>query len=545
MTPDKLKSKHSHLAGSKYTCLLILFLLVLNVPFSFSQTWIEDTFEEFADGIFDASGNNIYVSHDGKIRTIHRFDYNNDNYIDLLFCQTHNGFNNIPASLAQITDTRKIVEKELAVDGSLQSASADFNRDGFPDLVFCPNYKGVQNSRRFVTIIYGGEDGWPSHRSAGLLPVDDMKAVSVADLNHDGWEDIITLNGVGWTQGQPSGNIIRIFWGSSRGFLSRRYYDLGMQGAIGIASGDFDHDKFSDLAVLRASRSITVYWTVLNKENEAVIDSSNIQIQEHPVLSIAAGDSNNDKIADILVGTTDKKICIISGLADRNWKKPELVESDNASGIVTGDIDKDGFNDLLISSFSQRYAAGGEFLGAKEGFSEAANILWGSENGFLASRSTRLEAKNLSSSTYGDFDGDGNNDIAIAINRGDVDFKAESMIYFGLGNRKFEKGETGISTIGAFHVLAVQGKNSKTSDLVFANSMGGAVDEKFPAYLYWGGADGFTEKKRIEIPMRSGYEATAADFDADGNTDLAIHSSSAAGRRRRAASTRAPTGRRR
>lgn len=525
MPQEKFKcrtNKNLFIPGSEVKYLFILLMLLISAPHAGAQIWIEDTFEEFNDGTLDGAGNNIYVSRDGKIRTIHKFDYNNDSYIDLLFCQTHNGFNIIPATLAEISSDRKIITKDLAVEGSLQTVAADVNHDGYPDLIFCPNYKGVQNTRRFVTIIYGGEDGWPSGRSAGLLPVDDMKAVALADLNHDGWADIITLNGKAWAPGQPAGNIIRIFWGGTRGFLSTRYYDMGIPGAVGISSGNFDNDSYPDLAILKENQSILIYWGIIAKEKTTTIDTSRIQLPDSRVISIASGDCNNNRYPDILVGTTNKILYIISGLPGRKWKEPQKIESNYASGIVVGDIDKDGYNDLLISSFSQRYAAGGEFLGAKEGFSEAVLILWGNEDGFSPALSTSLEAKNLSSSAFGDFDGDGKNDIAVAINRGDADFNAQSIIYYGLGDRKFVKGETGITTIGAFHVLAVPVKDGKTSKVIFANSMGGQVDEKFPAYLYWGGSEGFREKNRVEIPMRSGYEATAADFNADGETDLVI-----------------------
>mgnify|MGYP001249077782 FL=1 len=39
-------------------------------------SWVEDSFEDFADGRLDASGQNLYAARDGTIRTIHRFDLN-------------------------------------------------------------------------------------------------------------------------------------------------------------------------------------------------------------------------------------------------------------------------------------------------------------------------------------------------------------------------------------------------------------------------------------------------------------------------------------
>ena len=110
------------------------------------QTWIEDSFKDFSDGIFDASGQNIYASLDGKIRTINRFDMNEDGWIDLLFPSTHNRYHFIPATLASVSPDRQVQASDLEVEGSIQAAVSDLNKDGYPDVVFCPNNSGIQAS---------------------------------------------------------------------------------------------------------------------------------------------------------------------------------------------------------------------------------------------------------------------------------------------------------------------------------------------------------------------------------------------------------------
>ncbi|MBI85666.1 MAG: hypothetical protein CMJ81_20930 [Planctomycetaceae bacterium] len=149
-------------------------------------TWVEDTFDDFADGRLDASGQNLYVSRDGTLRNIHRFDLNQDGHIDLVFNSTHDSFAFIPASVTGVTREGRIQQSELLVEGSLQVAVGDLNRDGHYDLVFLPNESGLQHPRRFVSIAWGGTDGWPAHRVAGVLPIRGAKAITLADLNHDG-----------------------------------------------------------------------------------------------------------------------------------------------------------------------------------------------------------------------------------------------------------------------------------------------------------------------------------------------------------------------
>ena len=507
-------------------CLLFCsFLLGIPLSQTNAQTWTEDSFEDFIDGKLDASGNNIYVSRDGKVRTIHRFDYNNDGYIDLLFPQTHDIFSDVPPTLGEVFADQTIKESALALQATLQVANSDLNHDGFQDLVFCPASNGIQNPRNFISVVYGGEDGWANYRTTSALPVFGVRAVVIADLNHDKWDDIVTLNNTAWKYGQPSGNIIRIFWGGEKGYLNTRHYDLGVPGAIGITSGDFDNDGSSDLAILKEDNHVVIYWATLVKDGNIVFNSANIHLQEAKGSSIAAGDCDNDRIPDILVGTKEEILYVIPSGMHRLWRDPIEIKGFNASNIVVDDIDKDGLNDILLSFLSDERAAGGELAGAGKNSGNAARILWGDKSGFSQLNSTELAAPNLSAATSGDFDGDGLNDISIAIIKGSEDFKTQSIIYFGKGSRQFEKSNRGITTYGANHVIAVSEINGRKKKIIFCNSTGGTIGEKVPAYLYWGGIEGFSENRRTDIPMRSGYESSSADFNADGYTDIVIMNS--------------------
>lgn len=49
------------------------------------RAWIERGFEDFVDGTFGNSGQNLYVSRAGVLQRIHHFDVNADGYVDLLF----------------------------------------------------------------------------------------------------------------------------------------------------------------------------------------------------------------------------------------------------------------------------------------------------------------------------------------------------------------------------------------------------------------------------------------------------------------------------
>ena len=63
-----------------------------------ASSFTDDTFEDFAAGTLDAGGQNLYVSRDGKVRTINRFDLNDDGHLDLLFNCTHDTYQMLPAT---------------------------------------------------------------------------------------------------------------------------------------------------------------------------------------------------------------------------------------------------------------------------------------------------------------------------------------------------------------------------------------------------------------------------------------------------------------
>ncbi len=159
------------LIESNFCCFCALFFVVNFVyAQSGSFTWLEDSFNDFADGTLDASGQNIYVSHDGSIHTIQRFDINDDGYVDLFFGNTHYHVNRVEPTECTISSDRRLVSRPLSVPGSNEIDQADLNNDGWTDLVFTLEKSGLQHNRVFLWILYGKKDGW-THRRSSVLPV--------------------------------------------------------------------------------------------------------------------------------------------------------------------------------------------------------------------------------------------------------------------------------------------------------------------------------------------------------------------------------------
>lgn len=514
------------------TLLCGLGLLVPNEPRAAEPelTWVDATFEDFSRGTLDAAGQNIYVSRDGKVRTINRFDLNGDGHLDLIFNCTHNTYQMISATAGRMTKERKTESLDVAVEGSQRLALADLNRDGYTDVVFCPNAIGVNHPRRFVTIAWGGPDGWPAHRCNGALPINSAQAIAIVDLNHDGWPDIAVLGAERWQIDQPPGRIIRIFWGSKDGFLPKHHHDIGIAGARDIASADFDQDGAGDLAVLRNDGKVIIVWAASattpakgeGKQNALEFARSEIDLPGPHATSLFAADTNGDKRPDLVAGTSQNAVYLVGALPERKWSKAQEIPASAASHVAVGDLDGDGHPDLVLTQFSSAHAAGGEQAGAGKDAANRVRILWGSARGFDKNASADLKVNYAVATAIGDMDGDGQPDLIVAVHQSKDAFNGESLVFFGTGNRKFKLGDLGFRTSGTTDVAFASAEKDLPARAVFCNSIGGKLDEHVPVHVYLGGKEGFDVNRMWKIPFHSGYEASAADLNADGYVDLIL-----------------------
>ena len=471
------------------------------------QSWREDTFEDFSDGILDASGQNLYVTRDGTIATIHRFDLNRDGFLDLVYNSNHDTVTVLPATVVSLKKERKLQRVDLPTQGVSQVVSNDLNHDGYPDLVFRPNSGGVQHPRRFVEIAWGGPRGWSGDRLQGLLPVYDVRSIEIADLNADGWPDIVTLNGEAWRPGQPEGQILRVYWGGPAGFLAHRWFDTGVPSGTELVSGDFDGDGYLDVVVLVSKNRVRAYWSTASGENAPLaLRTSEMELPSNDASCLLASDLDRDGALDLIVGGEEKTF-LLPGAEGPSWGDPVLLVDHGASHLAAGDLDADGFADLVSTFSPQEQEA-------------VTRVFWGNDSGFSSDRSTIVPVGNTTASAIGDFDGDGCVDLAAAVLSTGETYDAQSQLLFGRCGRVFSAQTVPVSTRGASDVLLVSPDDSHQPYLIFCNSRGGMVEERVPLLIYLGGENGFEATRRWEIPFQSGYEATAADLNQDGFPEL-------------------------
>jgi hypothetical protein len=401
-------------------------VLILLASHCAAEEWIEDSFEDFIDGKLDAAGNNMYVSRDGSVRTIARYDFNKDGYIDLLFNSTHDIESYVPGTLGRVDAGRALRDEPLAVQGSQRVVAGDLNKDGETDLVFLRSRSGIQGGRSLLTILWGAPGGtWPASRSAGALPEPQYASdVALPDLDADGWPDVVIFGG------GPNPRSF-VYWGGERGMGTFRRAEFTAIADTRSVAADFDGDGVADLAYASVGK-LTTFWATKGQRDLAKSEKTELSLPTLPRATdvIAANVIASDKL-DLVIATGATGVFIIPGDDARGWGAPVKIDLP-ATHVTAGDIDGDGKADLVLTNFSQTFAAGGE-AGAAKAADRSVVVLWGDGKTFSPGNSTPLGARNATANAIGDFDGDGNADLAVAIYQGEKYFKGTSLLFFGAG----------------------------------------------------------------------------------------------------------------
>src|SRR6266436_10222171 len=322
-------------------------------------------------------------------------------------------------------------------------------------------------------------------------------AVSVGDFNGDGKLDLAIVNH-GFSDTADDGGVSVLLGNGDGTFQAARNFGAGKQ-PESIAIADFNSDDKLD--IIAVSETENVLNVLLGNGDGTFQLPFTVALADIDPYYVVAGDFNNDHKWDVAVsglgrdlngdGTRDSAggTTILLGTGDGSFQEPT---SNTVVGGVGNAVDFNGDGKLDLVAFLPQHVCGLKLCDGQ------VSVLLGNGDGtFSSSFSQTGPYRTL---TVGDFDADGNLDLAV------TDVGNASHILRGNGSGNFGAGGTFVvsNTLSFPHLLAADFNGDNLADLVSTvdgNTIAVQLNATPPDFL-------FDVSPASVPPVRAGESAT-------------------------------------
>ncbi|MEU4488315.1 VCBS repeat-containing protein [Streptomyces purpurascens] len=290
----------------------------------------------------------------------------------------------VAAAIAVAAAVTAPVAAHAATDaGAAESAATklhdDFNGDGYQDLAVSASYGKVNGKSYagYVAVVYGSAKGIDlAHKQVisqdtpgipGVAETQDFYGggLSAGDLDGDGYADLV-VGADGESVGEVrSAGTLAVLWGGPKGLTGGTAVATGTEedrvDSLHQTLGDFNDDGHLDLAT--GNRLLSGPF---NRTTGAASSRTLALEPAYVADDVAAGDVDHDGITDLVALIHDdsdddmhdpdykhRRALYLRGTPDGLSKPVELKNPDGTrmrggESLGIGDVDKDGFADLVI-----------------------------------------------------------------------------------------------------------------------------------------------------------------------------------------------------
>ncbi len=507
-----------------------ILVLALCVDAKTDEPWVRHlSFEDFAAGTLEDGGTNLFISRDGTLQLIHRWDFNNDGYLDLWVGQDHDVVENVDAFIYHGSATgpksilppladhqplarllRQIRSRQQAVtrlpsDGGGRSLLVDLNNDGHLDFVFC-NYIHNYSVYMKAIVYWGSVNGYgPNHLTE--LPTLMAGGLTAADFNQDGFVDLAFAN-KGIEGGERFGFDKHlesyVYWNGPTGFSRNNRSSLATTSAADCAAADLNSDGYPELLFANNNtqhQSISLYWGSQDGFSE---DRCDVWTGGDPV-GLHLHELNGDDFTDLIVMHGDNRAELWRGTGEGLERWIELATL-AATECGVSDLNQDGHQDLVFANHGTDTA-------------QVSYVYWGAASGFSKKRRTELPTLHATDVCLADFNSDGWTDIVFANEHDGNTYDVNSYCYWN-GPDGFDRAfRSEYQGFGAVSASTADVDHDGHPDLALVNRHSGSLEHAH-SFVYWGNPrHHYSQASMTEIPGRSDASAIA-DLNQDDFVDI-------------------------
>ena len=264
---------------------------------------------------------------------------------------------------------------------------------------------------------------------------------------------------------------------------------------------------------------LLVMPALASAQNNMFSTIPNIAVGTNP-LAVAVGDFNGDGIPDMAVANSgSNSVSVLIGNGDGSyWLAANFNVGTYPAAIATGDFNHDGHLDLAVVNGNPN----------ENGVGGSVTIMPGRGNGDFAQPFGTYSVGYVPTAlAIGDFDGDGNPDIAVVVSNPNPFLNSGYVsLLMGKPDGTFQAGNNYAAGIGSTSIAAGDFNGDGKLDLAVGAAINGNIlnPQSNVTILINNGSGGFSAASSFNVAALGTIPISiaAADFNNDGRLDLAI-----------------------
>jgi hypothetical protein len=371
---------------------------------------------------------------------------------------------------------------EVLVDGASKAAAADFDADGYLDLVVASYSDGDYETTSYV--LYGSSTGLGS---AAALPTTTPRDICIGDVDGDGDDDIVFPSyQSGGSDYVQDGYVYENYRGN---FSSARVDLIEANGSTDCHIRDLDADGYEDILFgshIQSSRYAQpiIHWGDASASWASNDWGSPWNGGRQTTVYDVDQDGNLDIIHPASYDGDYSGTNSVIYWGPNFFNSRDFMVDAGAWEIEAGDLDSDGYTDLVTCPYS--------------GYDSTPHVWWGSSAGFDSSNRTDLSAHTCRDVDIEDVNGDGWDDILIANYRdGIYSYTPDSYVYYGSASGFSETDRDDLPGSYVEELVTTDLDGDGYMEILASNYFAG--DYATESWIYWGSASGYSTSNRTGL----------------------------------------------